>query len=285
MKKYLKELKGFITGMLITSILLFNISVFAENPIKTVSVLLNAVNVKVNEVLMTSNNLMYNNKLYIQVDEVAKLLGKGTTWDNTSKTYSIKDKLITDKIQNTNNKFFDLTEKDINDAFEISKRGYYEANTYIKDNYNIAEKDNGTAFIKAEVTFNTSYAKIIFNKAYAESKYSDYTLINAKDDIKRIADEKQIEFSFDLKGSSIDFHKYLSYVLIQGDNKITPEYKAGVSGYAYMTANWPNYPAYAKSVSVYFDTSKIDFNKKAELILIQAPESEKHYEIDFSKYK
>jgi folylpolyglutamate synthase/dihydropteroate synthase len=51
------------------------------------------------------------------------------------------------------------------------------------------------------------------------------------------------------------------------------------------TSSWPDFPSYHANVIVYFDMNKIDFTKKAELIFVQLPNWEKHFTIDFSKYK
>ena len=285
MKKYFKELKGFLVGVLITSILLFNTSVFAESTPTTVKALVNAVKVKINQTLMTSNNLMYNNKLYIQADEVAKLLGKGTAWDAKSKTYSINDKGVAVQSQSSKNIYTNLTDKEIEDALKVGSSGYYNATSYINSNYKLKEKSSNTLLLNVDVKFTTPYSYIIENKALYESQYKDYSISNAKNAIENFADSKQIYFTFDLDGNSIDFHKLFSYVLIQGDKKIKPAYVAGASDLAYTTAYWPEFPAYSTLVMVYFNMNEIDFSKKAELILVQFPEFEKHYEIDFSKYK
>lgn len=86
-----KELKGFIIGVVLTAMLMSTI-VFADGVQKTIDVVLNKVNVKVNGKAVSGNNILYDGTTYVPLREIAEILGKEVGWNGDTNTASINDK-------------------------------------------------------------------------------------------------------------------------------------------------------------------------------------------------
>ncbi|WP_054871551.1 glycosyl hydrolase family 18 protein [Caloranaerobacter sp. TR13] len=96
-----KSRKGIGIGFLIFIIVLFSITVYAENTMQTIQVLFNYVNLKVNGENVQVDNILYNGTTYAPVRAVAEMLGKEVSWDPTTKTASINDKVKVIESANT----------------------------------------------------------------------------------------------------------------------------------------------------------------------------------------
>lgn len=95
-----KELKGFIVGVTITSILSFGFSGLADTTWKTIDVAVNSINLKVNGKAVTTDNFVYDGTTYVPLRAVGDMLGKNIVWDDTTKTAEVNDK---DYVESSNN--------------------------------------------------------------------------------------------------------------------------------------------------------------------------------------
>ncbi len=87
-----KTLKGFFLGILISLLFIGSIPVFAQGITKTIKVILNGTNVSINGKSASVENIVFNNKTYVQIDTISKLLGKDYSYDSKTKFANIKDK-------------------------------------------------------------------------------------------------------------------------------------------------------------------------------------------------
>ena len=89
MKKYLK---GFLTGLLVAT-LLMNVAL-GETVKKTIEVVYNSVNLTVNGKKVDANNILYNGITYVPLRAISEMLGKEVGWDQATFTASINDKIV-----------------------------------------------------------------------------------------------------------------------------------------------------------------------------------------------
>lgn len=93
MKSAIKsKLQGFAAGLVVCSILMFNSVVFSSDLEKTISVVFNAVKVKIDGKELTGNNIYYNDHVYVRLDKVSELLGKTLNWDKNGSIVDMADK-------------------------------------------------------------------------------------------------------------------------------------------------------------------------------------------------
>lgn len=88
-----KQLKGFVVGSVLTAILMFSFTGFAESISKTINVFENAINIKVNGKTIEVPNYLIGESTYIPLRAVSEMLGKDVLWDETTSTASINDKI------------------------------------------------------------------------------------------------------------------------------------------------------------------------------------------------
>ena len=86
-----KEIKGFICGMIATS-LLGCVSISAAGVWDKIDVLRNDINVVVNGTPVNADNFLYNDTTYLPMRVVAETLGKEVQYDENTNTATIKDK-------------------------------------------------------------------------------------------------------------------------------------------------------------------------------------------------
>jgi hypothetical protein len=91
MKKYKKELKGFVLGFLIAGLLLFNISTFADSITQSINVVFSKIKVSINgkDIKMDTEPLIYNNRTYVPIRFVADNLGMVVKWNETTNTVEL----------------------------------------------------------------------------------------------------------------------------------------------------------------------------------------------------
>ncbi len=77
------KIKGFISGVLVTSILILSIPAFAAGVNKTIDAIFNAVTVKIDGNDLNGDKISYNGKVYVDVDYVAKLIGENYKVDQS----------------------------------------------------------------------------------------------------------------------------------------------------------------------------------------------------------
>lgn len=88
-----KELKGFITGVLITSIFLLGIPSFAASVTKSISASINSVKIELNGKVVSVDNITYNGSTYVKLTKFCDLIGKTVSWDSRTKTADVRDKV------------------------------------------------------------------------------------------------------------------------------------------------------------------------------------------------
>lgn len=87
-------LKGIVIGIIITSILMLSMPVFAAPIHKNIKVILNSVKVALNGQATSLSTIVYNDKVYIDAKGLSEKLGKEYTWNKASNTVTINDKVI-----------------------------------------------------------------------------------------------------------------------------------------------------------------------------------------------
>lgn len=81
-------------GFLAALILMCSVNSFAQGITKTVNVVFNKVNVKVNGMTVKVDNILYNGTTYAPVKAVAEMLGKEIKWDGSTSTVYINDRAV-----------------------------------------------------------------------------------------------------------------------------------------------------------------------------------------------
>lgn len=71
------NIKAFVSGVLVTGILMLSIPALAAGLGKTIKVVLNAVTVQIDGKSVGGDKISYNNNVYVNVKNVAELVGKG----------------------------------------------------------------------------------------------------------------------------------------------------------------------------------------------------------------
>jgi hypothetical protein len=89
-----KTLRGFFFGVIISLLFIGSIPVFAQGITKTIKVVLNGTTVNINGKAAAVENIVYNNKTYVQIDTISKLLGKDYSYETKTKIANIKDKPV-----------------------------------------------------------------------------------------------------------------------------------------------------------------------------------------------
>ncbi len=96
-----KTLKGFILGVIITT-LLMSTSLGAAVT-KTIEVAYNSVNLTVNGKKVESDNILYEGTTYVPLRAIAEMLGKDVGWEQGTLTASVNDKDIEEALTITVN--------------------------------------------------------------------------------------------------------------------------------------------------------------------------------------
>ncbi len=86
-----KGLRGFVAGV-ITMLLLLGTVAMASPVKQTIEVVLNSVNLTVNGEKVAADNILYEGRTYVQLREIAEMLGKEVGWDGETNTATINDK-------------------------------------------------------------------------------------------------------------------------------------------------------------------------------------------------
>lgn len=89
-----KELKGFVLGVVATSILATGVLVFAQGKKQKIEASLNTVNFKVNNNNINVESICYKNENYLSVKDIAEIVGKELSWDANSNSFYVKEKNI-----------------------------------------------------------------------------------------------------------------------------------------------------------------------------------------------
>jgi Predicted solute binding protein len=89
-----KEVKGFVMGVLMTSILLLGIPAFAGSVFKTINVKINTVKINMAGKLISVDNMTYKDKTYVDLAKFCDLLGKTAKLDVKKNIINITDKKV-----------------------------------------------------------------------------------------------------------------------------------------------------------------------------------------------
>jgi hypothetical protein len=117
-----KELKGFVIGVISTSLLLGG-TVFADGIKQTIEVVFNSVNLTVNGQKVQADNILYDGTTYVPLRKVADMVGKDVGWDGTTNSASINDKGYSDKSSQKSYKIMNAYKAVVKvngDIFEVS---------------------------------------------------------------------------------------------------------------------------------------------------------------------
>lgn len=113
-----KRLQGFLAGLLVCS-LIMGMPVFAAGVTKSIKAVFNAVVVKIDGKVIGGDKIVYNNKVYIEADKVATMLGKSFNWNKANNMIDIYNKPITDTKKSVVNKGKIITFPDKSIDFKI----------------------------------------------------------------------------------------------------------------------------------------------------------------------
>lgn len=86
-----KELKGFVVGIILTTLLISN-AAFAAGVRQKIDVVFNSVNLAVNGKPVKADNILYKGTTYVPLRAVSEMLGKEVSWDQKTNTAGINDK-------------------------------------------------------------------------------------------------------------------------------------------------------------------------------------------------
>lgn len=289
-----RNIKSFSCGFLVCLMLFSSVGVFADTVIKgvtkTVKAVFNSYLVKIDGKSLAGDNIVYNGKNYVDLQQVATLLGKDYKWDAKTKTLNLTEKgksvvqnNITVPTKKVDVVYGDLTDAQIKQALEVgSKMSFDELNVF-SSKYTVPCIQKKSLMLNTEVKIGTTYNFLVQSSAMKALKYEILTFLDAKKYVEANIQDKELNIIISLEGNSIDFHKDLSFVMIQGEKQIKVK-DITQSSLADTAHNWPNFPAYQTTVVLTFDMNEIDFTKQAELKIKQLLTYEDIYAIDFSKY-
>jgi hypothetical protein len=92
MKKSQKALIGFT--LLIITLLISSTTGVAASFTKKISVLVNFASISVNGKALSKDNIIYNNKVYVNAEALSKAMDKTFSWNKKNKTVRISDKAV-----------------------------------------------------------------------------------------------------------------------------------------------------------------------------------------------
>lgn len=95
----MKEIKGFIAGVLITLLLLNPVIALGEAVAENIEVYFNKVNININGVPQEIDNFIYNNTAYVPLKTISEVLGKVLEWN--PETYTVNIKEATTNVEDT----------------------------------------------------------------------------------------------------------------------------------------------------------------------------------------
>lgn len=86
------RIQGFVAGLVVCSILMFNSAGFAAGIAKSISVIFNSATVRIDGQVLAGDNINYNNNIYVSLEKVSELLGKTFNWDKKNNTIDVTTK-------------------------------------------------------------------------------------------------------------------------------------------------------------------------------------------------
>lgn len=116
--------------LIVSMILICTLAVFGENIIESIEVYRNKINVEVNGEKTSSDNFLFENRTYVQLNEIASKLGADVSWNGDTKTASINNNLSDSTIQ-SKSVSVDVTNPIIEVSYDLNN---LESITLLKNN-------------------------------------------------------------------------------------------------------------------------------------------------------
>jgi len=182
-----KEIKGFIIGILVSS-LLINPAVLAAGATKSIDVMLNSIKIKVNGEPVNSDNILYNGTTYVPLRAVSEMLGKDVTWDGSTNTAGINDIGVKDDsieiIAENPNKSLKNTEEVAESVDSIVLiESYDNDNNIISSGSGVFINNEGYIITNYHVIESNYKLNVITNEVENGKKYNAVEIINYDTDL------------------------------------------------------------------------------------------------------
>ncbi|MBR4030475.1 MAG: peptidylprolyl isomerase [Clostridia bacterium] len=236
----MKQLKGFVTGVIVT-LGLMAIPALAETIEKTITVLPDFVNVKINGEEKDVRNFVNEGTTYIALRDVAELLGCTVDWDDATRTASINFKEEEKPAVEVNGKEI---------SGEEFKKLYDKMYLYYSQ-YNVP-KEEVVEYAKERLVSK----EIIIQKA-KELKIDTKPLkANAEEHLKSM----DLAYGEDLVNQLIEYEGYETRDEFVEDILTSEIYK---SVFAELEKTEPEYKKIADGAKAYYEKNKQDYKKKS----------------------
>lgn len=156
------KLKGFISGILITFILLTTTIGYADAIKKKISIYLNMITVTYNDNDVKYNNIYYNKETYITLKDASKLFNKEYNYNSKTKTVTINDKIIPTPVPVPTPTSTPIVQSSFSNPIDIGKTQTIKSDSMFGNNptYELTVKEilrgeEAWKLVKAENSFNT----------------------------------------------------------------------------------------------------------------------------------
>lgn len=185
-----KNLKGFVLGVIVTTILMS--TALGAQVKKTIEVVYNSVNITVNGTKVDTDNLLYKGTTYVPLRAVSEMLGKDVEWDGKTGTASINDKGAATKPSETNYSRTNPGPIGVKQVVTVES---------ILDKY--TAEITITEAIRGDEAWRLIKSANMFNKEPAADE--EYILAKIKIKVLDVKDDKKVDinsYSFDLYNSN-----------------------------------------------------------------------------------
>ncbi|MNB78918.1 hypothetical protein D3C75_256310 [compost metagenome] len=183
------------------------------------------------------------------------------------------------------NAIFDLSDRQMKQAIATGS-GDLQSVKAFQTEQQAAVTESNQSGIQPSVNVNTPYYYIAMMSYSALSTGQEYTLSEARKLNKQFSDLGQLGFSIKASGDNARFTEHISITLKQGSTVMQPDSITGKDERADEDSAEAGHTGYSKILIPYFDTSRIDFSKPAELIYLdEGQQLPVTYQVDFAKIK
>jgi hypothetical protein len=156
MFKFKEKFKGFISGIIVSSIITTSLFTFAGGTLQTIQAGVNQIKLKVNGVESNSSNYLIDGRTYVQLRDACDLLGKELVWDSATSTADIKDKSST-----TNNSISTTTQQTNTQSGKLS----------LLQGYDLVFNINGVTYNIDKKSDSGKWQSLIFTKDGSNNIY------------------------------------------------------------------------------------------------------------------
>ncbi|AIQ48287.1 hypothetical protein R70723_22005 [Paenibacillus sp. FSL R7-0273] len=183
------------------------------------------------------------------------------------------------------NRIFDLSGRQMKEAIAIGQQEP-EAITEFRSGQSLPILENSMTGPQPAVNVNTPFYYIAMMSHNAYSQGRKYTLSEAKKLNKQFSGLGQLGFSVKASGDNARFTERVTITLKQGSTVMQPDSITGKDERADEDSAVAGHTGYSKILIPYFDTSRIDFSRPAELIYLDEDQQlAAAYQVDFAKIK